>query len=77
MFSLKENKKNQIVMRNAPIFFFFFFWTDWMEEFDLFNIPLNTLCNKIDGNTTSSDKLKKRTKNNISGNIFRKTRILF
>ena len=42
-----------------------------MEEFDLFNVPINTFCNKIDGTTTTSDKLKKRTKNEISGNIFR------
>ena len=35
------------------------FGTDWMEEFDLFNDPINTFCNKIDGTTTSSDKLKK------------------
>ena len=32
-----------------------------MEEFDLFNIPINTFCNKIDG-TTSADKLKKEVK---------------
>ena len=29
-----------------------------MEEFDLYNVPINTFCNKIDG-TTCSDKLKK------------------
>ena len=46
-----------------------------MEEFDLFNVPINTWFNKIDG-TTSSDKMKKRLKN-ISGNIFRRTWILF
>ena len=33
-----------------------------MEEFDLFNVPINTFCNKIDGTTTSSDKLKKELK---------------
>ena len=30
-----------------------------MEEFDLFNVPINTFCNKIDGTTTRSDKLEK------------------
>ena len=33
-----------------------------MEESDLFNAPINTFCNKIDGITTSSDKLKKEQK---------------
>ena len=33
-----------------------------MEEFDLFNVPINTFCNKIDETTTSSDKLKKELK---------------
>ena len=45
-------------MRNAQNLF----GTDWMEEFDLFNFPINTFCNKIDGTTTSSDKLKKELK---------------
>ena len=33
-----------------------------MEEFDLFNVPINTFCNKIDGTTISSDKLEKERK---------------
>ena len=33
-----------------------------MEEFDLFNVPINTFCNKIDGTMTSPDKLKKELK---------------
>ena len=33
-----------------------------MEEFGLFNIPINTFCNKIDRTTISSDKLKKELK---------------
>ena len=37
------------------------FRMDWMEEFDIFNIPISTFCNKIDG-TTSSDKLQKELK---------------
>ena len=37
------------------------FGTDWMEEFDLFNLPINTFFNKIDG-TKSSEKLKKELK---------------
>ena len=45
-------------MRNAQNLF----GADWMEEFDLFNVPINTFCNKIDGTTTSSDKLKKELK---------------
>ena len=45
-------------MRNAQNLF----GTDWMEEFNLFNVPLNTFCNKIDGTTTSLDKLKKELK---------------
>ena len=44
-------------MRNAQNLF----GTDWMEEFDLLNVLINTFCNKIDG-TTSSDKLKKELK---------------
>ena len=35
---------------------------DWIIEFDLSNIPINTFCNKIDGTSTSSDKLKKELK---------------
>ena len=38
------------------------FETDWIKEFDLFNIPINTFCYKIDSTTTSSDKLKKKLK---------------
>ena len=33
-----------------------------MEEFVLFNVPINSFCNKVDGTTTSSDKLKKELK---------------
>ena len=45
-------------MRNAQNLF----GADWMEEFDLFNVPINNFCNKIDGTMTSSDKLKKEVK---------------
>ena len=38
------------------------FGTDWMKEFDLFNVPINTFCNKIDRTTTSSNKLKNELK---------------
>ena len=38
------------------------FGTDWIEEFDLSNAPPKYFCNKIDGTTTSSDKLKKELK---------------
>ena len=31
-------------------------WIGW-KKIDLFNVPINTFCNKIDGITTSSDKL--------------------
>ena len=48
-----QRKLKAFVMRNVQNLF----GTDWMEEFDLFNIP-----RKIDGNTTSSDKLKKELK---------------
>ena len=54
-FNGKEKKLKAFVMRNAQNLF----GTDWMEEFDQFNIPINTFCNKIEGNLTSSDKLKK------------------
>ena len=57
-FNGKERKLKTFVMQNAPNLF----GTDWMEEFDLFNVPKNTFCNKIDGTTTSSDKLKKELK---------------
>ena len=72
-FNGKERKLKAFVMRNAQNLF----GIDWMDEFDLFNIPINTFCNKIDSTTTSSEKLKKRTKNKISRNIFRMTWILF
>ena len=57
MFTLmeKERKLKAFVMRNAQNLF----GTDWMEEFDLFNVPINTFCNRIDDTMTSSDKLKK------------------
>ena len=57
-FNGKERKLKAFVMQNVQNLF----GMDWMEEFDLFNIPINTFCNKIDGTMTSSDKLKKRTK---------------
>ena len=62
----KERKLKAFFMRNAQNLF----GMDWIEEFDLFNVPINTFCNKIDGTTTSSDKPKKKTKNKITGNIF-------
>ena len=57
-FNGKERKLKAFVMRNAPNLF----GTDWMEEFNLFNVLINTFCNKINGITTSSDKLKKELK---------------
>ena len=57
-FNGKERKLKAFVMRNAQNLF----GTDWMEEFDLSNVPINTFCNKKDGTTTSSDKLKKELK---------------
>ena len=57
-FNEKERKLKAFVMRNAQNLF----GTEWMEEFDLFNIPINTFCNRIDGTRTSSDKLKKELK---------------
>ena len=33
-----------------------------MEEFNLFNVPIDTFGNKIDSTTTSLDKLKKELK---------------
>ena len=38
------------------------FGKNWMEEFGLYDDPINTFCNKIDGFITSSDKLKKEPK---------------
>ena len=57
VFNGKERKLKAFVMRNAQSLF----GMDWMEEFNLFNVPVNTFCYKIDG-TTSSDKLKKELK---------------
>ena len=54
----KERKLKAFVIRNAQNLF----GTDWMEEFYLFNVPINTFCNKIDVTTASSDKLKKELK---------------
>ena len=54
-FNVEERKLKAFVMRNAQNLF----GTDWMEEFDLFNFPINTFCNST---TTSSDKLKKELK---------------
>ena len=45
-------------MRNAQNLF----GTDWIEKFDLFNVPINTFCHKMVVTTTSSDKLKKELK---------------
>ena len=57
MFSLmeKERKLKVFVIQNAQNLF----GVDWMEEFNLFNVPIDNFCNKIDGTTISSDKLKK------------------
>ena len=57
-FNGKERKLKAFVMQNAQNLF----GTDWMEEFDRFNVPKNTFCYKIDGTTKSSDKLKKELK---------------
>ena len=38
------------------------FGTHWREEFDLFSVPIDASYNKIDGTTTSSDRLKKAQK---------------
>ena len=53
-FNGKERQLKAFVMRNARNLF----GTDWIKDFDLLNVPINTFCHKIDG-TTSSDKLKK------------------
>ena len=55
-FNGKERKLKAFVLRNVQNSF----GTDWMEEFDQFNVPINTFRNKIDGTTTNSDKLKKK-----------------
>ena len=52
----KGRKLQVFIMRNAQNLF----GTDWMEEFDLFNVPINTFRNKTDA--TSSDKMKKELK---------------
>ena len=54
----KKRKLKAFVMQNAQNLF----GTNWMEEFGLFNVTINTFCNKIDGTMTSSDKLKKELK---------------
>ena len=72
-FNGKERKLKAFVMQNAQNLF----GMDWMEEFNLFNVLINTFCHKIDGTTTNSDKLKKKAKNEISRNSFRRTWILF
>ena len=41
------------------------FGTDWMEAFDLFNIPINMFCNHVDGSSTNSEKQKKELKANF------------
>lgn len=45
-FNGKEIKLKAFVMRNSQNF-----RTDWMEELDLFNDPINNFCIKIDGTT--------------------------
>ena len=57
-FNEKERKLKAFVMWNAQNFV----GTDWMGELALFNVPIDTFCNKIDGTTTSSDKLKNELK---------------
>ena len=57
-FNEKERILKAFVMRNAQNLF----GTDWIEEFHLFNVPINNFCNKIDGTTTCSHKLKKELK---------------
>ena len=41
------------------------FGMDWMEEFNLFKVPINTFFNKIDGTMMSSDKVKKKKKKEL------------
>ena len=45
LFNGKGRKLKAFVVRNSQNLF----GTDWMEEFGLSNVPINTLCNKIDG----------------------------
>ena len=66
-FNRKERKLKAFFMGNAQNLF----RTDWMEEFDLFNVPMNTFCYKIDGTTTSLDKQKNELKIKLP-EIFRK-----
>ena len=41
-FNGKERKLKEFVLRNAQNLS----GTDWMEEIDLFKVPINTFCNK-------------------------------
>ena len=41
-FNGKERKLKPFVLQNDQNLF----GTDWMKEFDLFNVPINTFCNK-------------------------------
>ena len=50
-FNGKERILKAFVMRNAQNLF----GMDWMEEFDLFNVQINTFCNKLDGTIICAD----------------------
>ncbi len=66
-FNGKERKLKALVMCNSSSLF----GTNWMEEFGMYDDPINTFCNKIDSFITSSDKLKKEPKEKINHrNIF-------
>lgn len=38
------------------------FGTDWMQQFNLWDLPINTFCQKIENLTTEAEKLKKELK---------------
>ena len=38
------------------------FGTDWMEAFDLFNVPENTFWNNVNGSSTNTKNWKRNAK---------------
>ena len=53
------------------------FDTDWMEAFDLFNVPLNMFCNYVDGSSINTEKLKTELKANFPEFFFGGSWIFF
>ena len=59
-------KRKTLILKNTENLFD----TDWMEKFNLWDMSINSFCQKLEHLTTDVKKFNKRFKRNFSGIFF-------